>query len=660
MKNKIIYYSLFYVLIYGFFSVLQAQVEEDSLVTEINSLLNVEVEEKQFISSASKYDQSPEEAPSSISIVTAKEIETYGYQNLTELLNSQNGFYYSNDRASDYIGVRGFRRSSDYNNKILLLLDGHRMNTYQVDFAPIGDFDITNYERIEIVRGPGSTLYGNNAVHAVINLIQKKNLDSYIPQLALKYGSYNNRSFGLRTTKQVNKDLSFSLYGTYEEIDGEDLYFEEFDSPSTNNGLAVDQDKRLHKGLLASVDYKQFKLIGKFSEISKNLPTAPFNTKFNERHTQYSNSSFLDFSWSPKLSYNKFLIFKFSYDYQKYGSILPFLFITDDIEFVGESTTFGSEVQFVWDILQNNRIIAGVEYKDNFDSKYKYFSGDTKFVDDVWSYKIFSLFFQNEYQFNSDLSIYFGLRSDSFEGQETAINPRFGIVYSPFKKHTFKFLAGSSFRAPNLIERNLEEKNIVGFKGNADLKSEFIYTREFIWEYRITENLSSSLSLFNYNMEDLIDQVNDPLDNLLQYVNVGKVETNGTEVGFNYKFNEIGSSYLRYSFQKAIDENSVSLYNSPDHLIKFGISNKLFGPINGAFDIVYESERKTLYDNFTEPILLSNINLYTEPIFNYFQLALKVRNLFNSTIKHPGGYELIQETLIQPYRNYIFTVTFKL
>jgi len=660
MKNKIIHAKLFSLLFCGLFSVLNAQIEEDSLVTEINSLLNLEVAEKQFISSASKYDQSPEEAPSSISIVTSADIETYGYQNLTEVLNSQNGFYYSNDKASDYIGVRGFRRSSDYNNKILLLLDGHRVNTYQVDFAPVSDFDITNFERIEIVRGPGSTLYGNNAVHAVINLIPKRNLDSYIPLLSLKYGSYNNRSFGLRTTKQVNENLSYSLYGTYQESDGENLYFKEFDSPLTNNGLAVDQDKGLYKGLLSSVNYKQFKLIGKYSEVSKHLPTAPFHTKFNERQVQYSNAGFLDFSWSPTLSYNKFLIFKFLYDYQKYGSSLPFLFIPDNIEFEGEASTFGTEIQFVWDILQNNRIIAGVEYKDNFDSKYKYFTGNTKFVDDVWSYRIFSLFFQNEYQYNSDLSIFFGIRSDSFEGQESALNPRIGIVYSPFKNHTFKFLAGRSFRAPNLIERNLEEKNIVGFKSNADLKSEYIYTQEFIWEYKIAENLSSSMSLFNYNMEDLIDQVVDPVDDLLQYVNIGEVQTNGVEVGLNYKFNGIGSSYLRYSFQKAIDENSVSLSNSPEHLIKFGISNKLFGPINGSFDIVYESERKTLYDKFTEPILLSNINLFTEPILNYFQFSLKIRNLFNSTIRHPGGYELIQETIIQPYRNYIFTLTFNL
>ncbi len=96
--------------------------------------------------------------------------------------------------------------------------------------------------------------------------------------------------------------------------------------------------------------------------------------------------------------------------------------------------------------------------------------GILTFVDDNWSYKLYSIFFQNEYQYNADLSLYFGLRRDDFIGQEVTYNPRAGIVYSPFNDHTFKFFMVQSFRAPNLVERNLEEKNIVGFKGNKYLK----------------------------------------------------------------------------------------------------------------------------------------------------------------------------------------------
>ncbi len=520
--------------------------------------------------------------------------------------------------------------------------------------------DISNFERIEVVRGPGSTLYGNNAIHAVINLIPNKNLNSYIPLLSLKYGSYNNKVLGIRTTKHVNEDLSFSIYGTYQESDGEDLYFKEFDTPDNNNGWAINQDKSLNQGLLTSVDYKKFKLQGMYSKARKNIPTAPFSSEFNKKQIQAANNGYLEFSWSPELSYNKFLIFKASYDYQKYWTNLPFKFIADDIVFEGKSSTIGAELQFVWDIFQSNRIIIVTEYKNNFDSKYKYFSGDLNILNDVWSYKIFSLFFQNEYQYNADLSIYAGLRGDSFIGQEYALNPRVGIVYSPFNNHTFKFLYGRSFRAPNLVERNIEERNIVRFKKNENLISEFITTAEIIWDYKISNSLSSTFSLFNYNMDGLIDQVIDPVDDLFQYVNTGKVKANGAELELNYKINKSGRSYFRYSYQLSKDENDEILSNSPEHLIKFGITNKLINILNGSFDIIYETERRTLYGHFTKPILLAGVNLFTDQILDHFRFSLKVRNLFNSTIKHPGGYEIIQESIIKPYRNYLFTVTLEL
>lgn len=660
MKNAIYFLVVINILIL-FNSGLVAQSEEDSLVTELGSLLESNVAEEKYISSASKYDQDPEEAPSSISIITAEEIESFGYQNLTEILNSQRSFYYSNDRSSDYIGVRGFRRSYDHNNRILLLLDGHRLNTYQTDYAPIGDvlaMDISNFKRIEIVRGPGSTLYGSNAVHAVINMVPKDDLNSFVPLLSFKYGSFNNKIFNLRTEKKLTENLSYSIFGTYNQSDGEDLYFKEFDSPENNNGLAVNQDNSLYKGLLATVNYKNFKLQGMIKNVRKNIPTAPFNTKFNQNQIQASNSNYIDFSWSPTLSYNKFLILRASYDYQKYWSNLPYKFLQDDIGFQGESSTIGTDIQFIWDIYENNRLILGTEFKNNFNSKYKYFTGDIEFLNDKWSYQLFSLYFQNEYQYNSNLSIYAGLRGDAFLGQEFAINPRLGIVYSPITKHTFKFLFGKSFRAPNLLERNLEEKNIVRFKKNSDLRSEFITTTELIWNYKITPELSSSVSLFNYRMNGLIDQVLDPVDDLFQYVNIGEVNANGAELEFNYKY-DIGKFYLNYSYQLAKDENKKLLSNSPQHLMKFGITNKIFSLLKGSFDLVYETERRTINNHLTDPIILANVNLFTGQFMDHFMFSVKIRNVFNSVIKHPGGYELLQESIIQPNRNYLLTITFK-
>lgn len=656
MKKYLAIFIIVCLMFSGSFSTLLGQNEEDSLVTEIGAILNLEVNEEKYVSSASKYAQTPDEAPSSISIITNQEIKAYDYQNLAQLLNAQKGIYYSDDKSALHLGFRGF--GSNSNNRVLLLLDGHRLNPYQIDYAPILSLglDLSNFEKVEIVRGPGSTLYGSNAVHGVINLISKKERDSFLPAISAKYGSNNSRYFGVRGYKKISEDFSISIFGNYYNTDGENFYFKEFDDINTNNGEVKNLDGVEYSGLMAKLIFNNLSATILSSKYKKNVPTAPHSTEFNSPQSRFTNSSFVDINWSSELSYDKQIFINFSYDKSEYGSSLPFIFIPDDIEFLGETNTIGTNTQFIWDILPNNRLITGVEYRDNFDSKYKGKIKELNLIDDTWSYKLFSLYFQNEFQYDATLSLYFGLRRDDFFGQEVMLNPRAGLVYSPFEKHTFKFLFGQSFRAPNLVERNLEEKNIAGFKSNESLKSELIKTTEIIWNYSITKNLESSFSIYNYVMTNLIKQVEDPIDDLLQYVNIGEVSANGVEGELNFYFHQ-GSGYLNYSYQSAKDKNGEKLVNSPEHLLKFGTRSKIYGMLNGSIEGVYESQRLTLGKTYSSPNFLINTNFYTDRILEYFTFSFSVKNLLNYTIKHPTSHEFVQNSIVQPYRNFLFTIS---
>src|SRR5512147_2724178 len=143
----------------------------------IEELMNIEV---RTIYSASKFEQKVMEAPSSVSIVTSSEIKMYGYRTLADVLRSVRGFYVTNDRNYSYVGVRGFGRPGDYNSRILLLIDGHRANDNIYDQAFVGTeaiIDVDLIDRVEIVRGPGSSLYGSNAFFAVVNVITKRGGD---------------------------------------------------------------------------------------------------------------------------------------------------------------------------------------------------------------------------------------------------------------------------------------------------------------------------------------------------------------------------------------------------------------------------------------------------------------------------------------------------
>ncbi|MDX1700962.1 MAG: TonB-dependent receptor [Melioribacteraceae bacterium] len=642
--------------IIGNFTNSLGQNEEDSLVTEINELLSIEVNEERYISSASKYAQTPEEAPSSISIISSKEIRAYDYQNLPQLLNAQKGIYISDDRSNLNVGFRGFGASN--NNRVLLLIDGHRLNPYQVDYAPILSFGLhlSNFEKVEIVRGPGSTLYGSNAVHGVINLITKKEKDSYIPIITANYGSNNSKYLGLRAHKKITEDLSVSLFGNMFFTDGENYYFEEYDQSQSNNGIVNNLDGEEYSGLLAKLNFKDISATFFTSKYNKDVPTAPLSTEFNAPQNRFINSHMLDISWSSALSFDKNIYVNIFYDFNEYGTNLPFSFISDDIEFFGKTNSYGAKTQFIWDILPNNRLITGIEYQDNFDSKYNYSIGNFELLDDKWSYKLFSLFFQNEFQLDASLSMYLGLRMDDFIGQDVVYNPRAGLVFTPFESHTFKLLYGQSFRAPNLIERNLEEKNIAGLKSNNALKSEIIKTTELIWGYSISHNLKTTVSLYNYLMTDLINQVEDPIDDLLQYTNVGEVTARGVEGELSYTFNT-GSSYINYSYQNTTDINGNTIANSPTHLLKSGVRGKLYGLINGSFEWIYESKRLTLFGDYTSPVHLLNVNFYTDRILGYLSLSFSVKNLLDQTIKHPTSKEFIQHSIVQPYRNYMINLS---
>ena len=135
------------------------------------------------------------EAPSSVSVVTAETIKLFGYRTLADLLRAQRGFFVSDDRNYSYAGVRGFGRSGDYNTRLLVLVDGHRINDNTYDSVTIGnDFiiDLDLVERVEIIRGPASSLYGNNAFFGVVNLITRHGKGLSGLELAAEAGRLRN------------------------------------------------------------------------------------------------------------------------------------------------------------------------------------------------------------------------------------------------------------------------------------------------------------------------------------------------------------------------------------------------------------------------------------------------------------------------------------
>jgi len=137
---------------------------------DLTELMNIPVV------TASRFEQKSTDAPSSVTVITSEEIKRYGYRTLSDILASVPGFYISYDRNYAFLGASGINLG-DFNSRMLLLLNGHRVNSYLNDSAYIDTtflVDVDLIDRVEIIRGPGSVLYGNNAFFGVINVITRQ------------------------------------------------------------------------------------------------------------------------------------------------------------------------------------------------------------------------------------------------------------------------------------------------------------------------------------------------------------------------------------------------------------------------------------------------------------------------------------------------------
>ena len=148
------------------------------------------------ISSASLHDQHLEDAPASITVVTAEEIRRFGYRTLAEALSWVRGFYATSDYSYDAIGIRGFSLPG-YEMRYVVMINGHNLAENIVESTFVGnDFplDLDLVDRIEIVRGSSSALYGSNATLATINVITKRPRDFHGTAVRMETGSLGDQN----------------------------------------------------------------------------------------------------------------------------------------------------------------------------------------------------------------------------------------------------------------------------------------------------------------------------------------------------------------------------------------------------------------------------------------------------------------------------------
>ncbi len=639
----------FVVTILVLFCTVQLQAREEEKKQDqlsLEDLLNTKID------TAAKYEQLMQDAPASISVITAEEIDRFGYRSVEEVLWSIPGFYTSHDRNYTYVGSRGFGRPTDYNNRFLVLYNGHSLNESYYGAASYGPelvVDMKSIERIEVVRGPGSALYGTGAMFGVINIITKKGGQENIFDLHMQTGSYGNLQGGLSFGKKLQNGMNVFVSGFLRNVNGSDLYFEEFDDPATNNGIAKGIDWDHSFALQTEISFKDFTFQGTYFGRDTGIPTAPWEVDFNEKSCKtYDNQGFLELKYQRDLSPDKNLIVRAYYNNYRYQGDWPYggeLSIDKN-----ECQWAGGEAVFRWDTSPKNRLVIGTEYQNHFRAYYTYGDDYEIYTDTDSPFAIFSLFFQDEFQVTSQFSLIIGIRHDEYSTAGSSTSPRLAAVYHPFESATIKVLYGEAFRAPSAYELTYEDP-IAGYKPNPLLDPETIRTLEFGWEQQIGRFFMGTASIFSYRMKGLIDWDIDPVDEFFQAVNFNDINAWGFELGFQAKSEKGLLAYTSYSFQNAIDtDTEAKLSNSPAHLLKAGISIPFLKQYYFSAQFIRESERITVYETKTKPFFLTNLTLSTQYLFDHVRAHFQIRNLFEQEYGYPGGWEHTQPIIYQDGR----------
>ena len=618
--------------------------------------------------SASMYMQSDREAPSSVTVITAEQIRQFGYRTLADALRSVRGFDITYDRNYAYVGVRGFSRPGGYNDQVLLLLNGHRLNDNVYSSAELGTefpVDVDLIERIEIVRGPSSSLYGASAFLAVINVITKRPQSIGGLQLSGEMGGFGFYR-GRTTIGGSYRGLDGLLSGTiYDSAGPALLYFPAFDNPATDYGIARNADRDTSRSLLGSFHFRHFKLDGTASTRQKGIPTASFGQVFNDRRGQtidssghlilgYSRTTFLNATFTANVYFDR-AIYHGVYVYP------PLVGFESDVlnEDASRGDCFGTDVRLAKTRWRKHKALVGIDFRNNLrqDQTNYNLNPFQPVLDDQRSSREWAVYLQDEFTIAKGLILNAGVRHDQYPTFGGTTNPRLALIYSPRQRTTFKLLYGQAFRAPNNYELYFGDH--LSMEPNPLLRPETIRTEEGIWEQDLGATFRFSASGFASQFTDLTQQQTDLNTGLLVFTNSESVQSRGLEVQLGGKTRSGIEGGVSYTLQKTeISSTDVRLADSPAQL---GKANIVF-PITHlklaiGFELQYTDSRKTPAGGPLDGYALSNLTVSSREFAKGFRLAGSVYNIFGTSYSDPVGPEILGSAVRQNGREYRIQLT---
>lgn len=518
----------------------------------IEELMNVEV------TSASKKAESLSEAPGIVTVVPKEEFEVFGDRNLYQLMQRQpsvytrDNFVYSNNNA----GFRGDMSTVAEMHTLILFngrpiresAQGHNVNMYMA-------FPLSTLESVELIRGPGSVLYGSNAFTGVVNLkprVPDQN-ELSISSIMGSYGYYETDITAGGKSDEFGHISAFRLAGQqgypYKMTDALGVY---------------NEDEKQYKSYSAvtHLEHGDFTLDGFWSDYDAfSMGVVPFWSNYDK--TLRNRKLFLNAGYRIPMHDRVSLELNATYNLQMncLSVYRPEFIGTNTSDILGEATLYAEPVD-------NLNFVLGYLYeqRSNYHPDSNYMLGGDKYQSiRPYRHEPKSFYAQGDYKFGSFLKLITGMQwNESSQGYNDTIN-RFGVIITPENKWGIKLLRGEAFRAPVTLETDLYDPPIL--VGNSELEPETITTYDTQLFYH-DEKKFLAATYFQSKIEKLI--IYDYSVSPTSYMNAGTHRFWGIELEGKYFFTPNWYVLGSYMHQENRADENLNPTVVPRNMFKLG------------------------------------------------------------------------------------------
>ncbi|WP_437589927.1 TonB-dependent receptor domain-containing protein [Sorangium sp. So ce1000] len=538
-----------------------------NVVASQQTRIDISLRQLEEVEAASRSTEAVEDAPGSVTIIPGQELRAMGYPTIAEALRGVRGVFTTYDGVYTFAGVRGINLPGDFGNRMLTLLNGHSMNDSWVNlsyFDYLARTDMEDVERIEIVRGPGSVLYGTGAFSGVVNVVTKGRPTA--TSVGFGVGTADNslirgrasfqlplgRDSGVWTSVAAGRSLGRDYYfGDYvgdpsssqlppeNDPDAQNLY--KFDGYSRNN------DRFTVGTLQGRLWYKSFSAQWYLNSRDKTIPNGVAKTQLGVDDTFYRDTrGFLELSLSPRfgdklatLTRASINMYSFRdrlwiyaksinptwyslYDQEKYDDI--WLLAEQRVEFSPIpqlKITAGAEAQVHFTAAQKGEettcfsigtcgTLVYLPLPDNPDELKEHDKLDEHPNHILAAYALVDI------TPSERLRISAGSRFDYYstlKDKTPVPSPRIALIVKPYEQGNLKVTGGRAFRAPSIQELYYgyaamltENEYIPLYKNSPDLKPENVWSGEIEFTHRLSSTVSALGAGYVNYLDNLIFQ----------------------------------------------------------------------------------------------------------------------------------------------------------